>query len=74
MAPVAEAILMLSDKDGQIAMDVSYEGAFDRASPAHQHMALLLKAMDTLAMRQPDPVPQADAPRLLDATGEPLNG
>lgn len=71
---MAEAILMLSDRDGQIAMDVSYEGRFDIASPAHQHMALLLKAMDTLAMRQPDPAPEGDKPRLLDAAGEPLNG
>jgi hypothetical protein len=51
---MAEAILMLSDKDGAIAMDVSYEGPFDKTSPAHQHMLLLTKAMDTIAQKIAD--------------------
>ncbi len=61
---MAIAILALSDRDGQIAMDVQFEMldgdlGFDAQSHAHQHMRLLLKAMDTIAQRIPDSEPAA---------------
>ena len=52
---MAEAILMLSDKDGSIALEVLYEGGFDKASHAHQHMLLLTKSMNTIARKIEEP-------------------
>lgn len=61
---MAYAILMLSDEGPAIGMHVAWgdEGATcDIQSPAHQHMQLLIKAMDTIAQRVPDrePLPTA---------------
>lgn len=58
---MASAILMLSDEGPAISMHLSWEGAFDAQSPAHQHMLLLKKAMDQMAQAVPDsePIPSA---------------
>ena len=64
---MAHAILMLSDNGSTVAMHVEFSGAdgkpapFDIKSPAHQHMQLLIKAMDQIAARVPDaePLPTA---------------
>ena len=73
------AILALSDQDGAIKLDLEYDGGFDRDSHAHQHMQLLVKAMDTLAHRIPEIEPALTATAqaaaesaLLDAMGRPM--
>jgi hypothetical protein len=62
---MAYAILMLSDEGPAIGMHVTWgddaDATFDIQSPAHQHMQLLIKAMDTIAQRVPnsEPLPTA---------------
>jgi hypothetical protein len=61
---MAYAIMLISDEGPAIHMHVEWgdKGAtFDIQSPAHQHMQLLIKAMDTIAQRVPDsePLPTA---------------
>lgn len=76
---MALAMLALSDRDGAIAMDVEYVDGFDKTSHAHQHMQLLVKAMDGLAARIPEQEPQAGeisqaaaTSAILDARGRPM--
>jgi hypothetical protein len=62
---MADAYLMLSDEGNSIRMHVEWGDrpmdTFDKESPAHRHMTLLMKAMDTIAQRAPDaePIPTA---------------
>jgi hypothetical protein len=62
---MAYAIMMISDEGPAIGMHVTWgddaSATCDLKSPAHQHMQLLIKAMDTIAQRIPDsePLPTA---------------
>lgn len=90
---MAFAIMMISDEGPAIGMHVEWgdnpADTFDIKSPAHQHMQLLIKAMDTLAQRVPDsePLPTAvtvarlaanieakERQAIADGTAEPMFG
>jgi hypothetical protein len=53
---MAHAILMLTDEGEAFALHAEYSEKFNPASPAHQHAALLVKHLDTLAGRISEPV------------------
>ena len=90
---MAEACIILTDDGPAIQMHVVWgdkDGAeFDRQSPAHQHMQLLISAMDTIAQKIPDsePLPTAvtvarmadelgakERRAIADGTAEPMFG
>lgn len=70
-----KATITLVDHDGQIACDLTFEGGFKPASPAHQHAQILIKMMDELCTKQQPPeilrlpvVDQADGAKALERT------
>jgi hypothetical protein len=89
---MAYAIMMISDEGPAIGMHVEWgdTGAtYDKQSPAHQHMQLLIRAMDQIAQRVPDsePLPTAvtvarlaanieaaERQAIADGTAEPMFG
>ena len=71
-----KATITLVDHDGQIACDLTFEGGFKPASPAHQHAQILIKMMDELCTKQQPPeilrlpvVDQAEGVAALERTG-----
>jgi hypothetical protein len=86
---MADAILMLSDTDTTLTMNLSWEGDFDEKSPAHQHMRHLLTFLKQMAPPVPDsePLPTAvtvarlhanieaaERKAIADGTAEPMFG